>query len=175
MLKRFSTKRLIRRSPWRMPSDERGDMTTTVDSARAYARENGGRFVDELLEMLRIPSVGADPAYAADTRRNAEWLAAHLAGLGLDQCPCDGDGRASGGLRRVARRRAGQAHRAGLRPLRRGAGGAWRTAGTPRLSSRWSRTARSTHAARPTIKDSSSSMSRRWNRISRRVAAHRST
>ncbi len=59
-------------------------MTTTVDSARAYARANGGRFVDELLEMLRIPSVGADPAYAADTRRNAEWLAAHLAGLGLD-------------------------------------------------------------------------------------------
>ena len=59
-------------------------MTTTVDSARAYARENGGRFVDELLEMLRIPSVGADPAYAADTRRNAEWLAAHLASLGLD-------------------------------------------------------------------------------------------
>ena len=59
-------------------------MTTTVDSARAYAVQNGGRFVDELLEMLRIPSVGADPAYAADTRRNAEWLAAHLAGLGLD-------------------------------------------------------------------------------------------
>ena len=59
-------------------------MTTTVDNARAYARENGGRFVDELLEMLRIPSVGADPAYAADTRRNAEWLVAHLAGLGLD-------------------------------------------------------------------------------------------
>ena len=60
-------------------------MTTTVDSARAYARENGGRFLDELLEMLRIPSVGADPAFAADTRRNAEWLAAHLAALGLDK------------------------------------------------------------------------------------------
>jgi acetylornithine deacetylase/succinyl-diaminopimelate desuccinylase-like protein len=59
-------------------------VTTTLDNVRAYARENGGRFVDELLEMLRIPSVGADPAYAADTRRNAEWLAAHLAGLGLD-------------------------------------------------------------------------------------------
>ena len=60
-------------------------MTTTVDSARAYARENGARFLDELFEMLRIPSVGADPAFAADTRRNAEWLAAHLAALGLDK------------------------------------------------------------------------------------------
>jgi acetylornithine deacetylase/succinyl-diaminopimelate desuccinylase-like protein len=60
-------------------------MTATVDSARAYARANGARFLDELLEMLRMPSVGADPAFAADTRRNAEWLAAHLAGLGLDK------------------------------------------------------------------------------------------
>jgi len=59
-------------------------MTTTADNARACAREHGGRFVDELLEMLRIPSVGADPAFAADTRRNAEWLVAHLASLGLD-------------------------------------------------------------------------------------------
>jgi acetylornithine deacetylase/succinyl-diaminopimelate desuccinylase-like protein len=58
---------------------------TTTDKARAYARENGERFVDELLEMIRIPSVGADPAFAADTRRNADWLASHLAGLGLDK------------------------------------------------------------------------------------------
>ena len=60
-------------------------MTETVERAQAYARENGARFLDELFEMLRMPSVGADPAYAADTRRNAEWLAAHLAGLGLDK------------------------------------------------------------------------------------------
>jgi acetylornithine deacetylase/succinyl-diaminopimelate desuccinylase-like protein len=59
-------------------------MTVAGDKARAYAQENGDRFVEELLEMLRIPSVGADPAFAADTRRNAEWLAAHLASLGLD-------------------------------------------------------------------------------------------
>jgi acetylornithine deacetylase/succinyl-diaminopimelate desuccinylase-like protein len=59
-------------------------MTSAVDGARAYARDNGARFLDELFEMLRIPSVGADPAFAADTRRNAEWLAAHLATLGLN-------------------------------------------------------------------------------------------
>jgi acetylornithine deacetylase/succinyl-diaminopimelate desuccinylase-like protein len=59
-------------------------MTTQTDAARTYARENRAKFLDELFEMLRIPSVGGDPAFAADTRRNAEWLAAHLVSLGLD-------------------------------------------------------------------------------------------
>ena len=59
-------------------------MTTSSEAARAYARENSTKFLDELFEMLRIPSVGGDPAFAADTRRNAEWLAAHLVSLGLD-------------------------------------------------------------------------------------------
>jgi acetylornithine deacetylase/succinyl-diaminopimelate desuccinylase-like protein len=59
-------------------------MTAAGDKARAYAQENGDRFIEELLEIIRIPSVGADPAYNADTRRCAEWLAAHLASLGLD-------------------------------------------------------------------------------------------
>jgi len=59
-------------------------MTTQTDAARTYARENSAKFLDELFEMLRIPSVGGDPAFAADTRRNAEWLAAHLVSLGLD-------------------------------------------------------------------------------------------
>ena len=60
-------------------------MTARVSGAIEYARQHGARFLDELFEMLRIPSVGADPAFAADTRRNAEWLAAHLAALGLDK------------------------------------------------------------------------------------------
>ena len=60
-------------------------MTAKVNGAIEYARQHGARFLDELFEMLRIPSVGADPAFAADTRRNAEWLAAHLAALGLDK------------------------------------------------------------------------------------------
>ena len=59
-------------------------MTTSSEAARAYAREHTTKFLNELFEMLRIPSVGGDPAFAADTRRNAEWLAAHLVSLGLD-------------------------------------------------------------------------------------------
>ena len=34
-------------------------------------------------ELLRIPSISADPAHAADCRRAAEWLAGQLAGIGL--------------------------------------------------------------------------------------------
>src|SRR6202167_794806 len=42
----------------------------------AYCAANEQRHVDELIEFLRIPSISADPAHAADVRRNAEYLAA---------------------------------------------------------------------------------------------------
>ena len=37
--------------------------------------------LDKLVQFLRIPSVSADPAHAADVRRAAEWVAAELAPL----------------------------------------------------------------------------------------------
>ncbi|MBV9525685.1 MAG: hypothetical protein JOZ46_07710, partial [Candidatus Dormibacteraeota bacterium] len=37
-----------------------------------YCAQNQERFVAELIEALRIPSISADPAYAAEVRRNAE-------------------------------------------------------------------------------------------------------
>nr|WP_312892774.1 M20/M25/M40 family metallo-hydrolase [Allostreptomyces psammosilenae] len=40
-------------------------------------------FLDDLTDWLRIPSVSADPARAADVRRSAEWLADHLRGIGF--------------------------------------------------------------------------------------------
>lgn len=39
-------------------------------------------YIDELSDWLRIPSISADPAYNADTRRAAQWLADHAAKLG---------------------------------------------------------------------------------------------
>jgi acetylornithine deacetylase/succinyl-diaminopimelate desuccinylase-like protein len=59
-------------------------MTPSSDAAREYARANGERFAQELFEMLRIPSLSGDPAHAPDVRRMAEWLSAHMHGLGLD-------------------------------------------------------------------------------------------
>lgn len=40
---------------------------------------------EQLFEMLRIPSLSGDPAFATDVRRMAEWLAAHMQDLGLDK------------------------------------------------------------------------------------------
>jgi len=42
------------------------------------------RFLNELLELLRIPSVSADPKFAGDVRRCAEAVRDHLAAAGLD-------------------------------------------------------------------------------------------
>ena len=60
-------------------------MTQASDAARAYSRASGDKFLQELFEMLRIPSLSGDPAHAGDIRRMAEWLEAHMAGLGLDK------------------------------------------------------------------------------------------
>ena len=51
---------------------------------KPYLDENKQRFLDELLELLRIPSVSADPKYAGDVRRMAESTAEHLRAVGAD-------------------------------------------------------------------------------------------
>jgi len=43
-----------------------------------FYRANHERYLEELKEFLRIPSVSTDPARAADTRRAAEWVSANL-------------------------------------------------------------------------------------------------
>jgi len=50
-----------------------------------YVSANARRFLDELKELMAIPSVSALPAHSGDMRRAAEWLAAHLhERIGLD-------------------------------------------------------------------------------------------
>jgi acetylornithine deacetylase/succinyl-diaminopimelate desuccinylase-like protein len=51
---------------------------------KKYLDANKQRFLDELLELLRIPSVSADPKYAGDVRRMAEATAQHLKAVGVD-------------------------------------------------------------------------------------------
>jgi acetylornithine deacetylase/succinyl-diaminopimelate desuccinylase-like protein len=53
-------------------------------SALAYARSQSARFVAELAEFVRFPSVSAQPQHAADVRNCAAWLADHLRTIGLD-------------------------------------------------------------------------------------------
>lgn len=53
-----------------------------MSKVNQYIAENKTRFLDELLEMLRIPSVSADPKYKADVARNAEVVADSLRNAG---------------------------------------------------------------------------------------------
>lgn len=51
----------------------------------SYLEANKDRFLNELLELLRIPSVSADSAFKDDVRRAAEFVKDKLATAGLDR------------------------------------------------------------------------------------------
>lgn len=51
---------------------------------KSYLNANKDRYLNELLELLRIPSVSADPRFAGDVRRMAEATAEHLKAAGAD-------------------------------------------------------------------------------------------
>ncbi len=55
-----------------------------MESVQQYITENKQRFLDELLDLLRIPSVSADPAYAQDVRKTAEFVKDSLIKAGVD-------------------------------------------------------------------------------------------
>jgi acetylornithine deacetylase/succinyl-diaminopimelate desuccinylase-like protein len=65
-------------------------LTTTISS---YIDANKQRFIDELFELLRIPSVSADPHYKNDVFRTADAVKARLVAAGADNveiCPTAG-------------------------------------------------------------------------------------
>lgn len=49
-----------------------------------FIDDNAGRFVDELKDFLRIPSISADPAFSSDVRRAAEYVADEARRVGLE-------------------------------------------------------------------------------------------
>ncbi|HEX4580756.1 MAG TPA: dipeptidase, partial [Acidobacteriaceae bacterium] len=50
-----------------------------------FARQNQGRFLEELKGLLRIPSISTLPEHNGDTRRAAETLAAEMRRIGLEK------------------------------------------------------------------------------------------
>lgn len=49
-----------------------------------YLDENSESFLNELFELLRIPSVSADPAHEGDIAAAGQWVADKLAAIGLE-------------------------------------------------------------------------------------------
>ncbi len=49
-----------------------------------YLQDNKDRFLDELLDLLRIPSVSADSKFKKDTRRAAEFVSQSIEDAGAD-------------------------------------------------------------------------------------------
>ncbi len=54
----------------------------TMSACQPYIESNRDRFLEELFELLRIPSVSADPAFAGDVHKCAELVARQLEAAG---------------------------------------------------------------------------------------------
>ena len=52
--------------------------------ALKYLENNNARFKDELIELLRIPSISRDPERKAEMDKAAEWLADKLRTMGVN-------------------------------------------------------------------------------------------
>jgi acetylornithine deacetylase/succinyl-diaminopimelate desuccinylase-like protein len=63
-----------------------------MEAVIEYLKKNQPRFVAELCEFLRFPSVSAQPQHKKDLIACAEWLANHCKKIGLTAqvCPTDG-------------------------------------------------------------------------------------
>lgn len=64
-----------------------------MENIKTIIDKNQDRFINELMDLLRIPSVSADPKYKADVLRAADWVADSLKKAGADNveiCPTPG-------------------------------------------------------------------------------------
>src|SRR5277367_469958 len=70
------------------PGDIRGLMQKVI----AYLRKNQSRFIKELSDYVRFPSVSAQPQHTRDLKACAEWLLHHCRGIGLKARLCATEG-----------------------------------------------------------------------------------
>ena len=54
-----------------------------MDTLDQYLDQHRRSFEQDLCHLLRIPSVSADSKHSGDVRLAADWLVAHLRGMGL--------------------------------------------------------------------------------------------
>ncbi len=56
-----------------------------MKNVQEYISQHKDRFLDELMELLKIPSISADKAFIAETRKTAEFVADKLKSAGADK------------------------------------------------------------------------------------------
>ena len=56
-----------------------------IEKALAYAKQMDGRFLQDLIEIVAIPSVSTSSEHRQDVARAAEWIARQLRDLGMDK------------------------------------------------------------------------------------------
>ncbi|PWU18051.1 MAG: dipeptidase [Verrucomicrobia bacterium] len=84
-----------------------------------YLTQNQSRFIDELCQYVRFPSVSAQPQHKRDLQNCAEWLLKHCQQIGLDArlCPTAGNPVVLARTPRRSRRNGPLAHaRGSVRP-----------------------------------------------------------
>ncbi len=55
-----------------------------MEAVTKFQKDNQSRFLDQLFELLKIPSVSADPNYKNDVIKAAKWLAEDLEKIGAE-------------------------------------------------------------------------------------------
>jgi hypothetical protein len=53
-------------------------MTDKINTAIDYAHQNEEKFLQELIEFCKLPSVSTDPDHKLDMVKTAEWVAEKL-------------------------------------------------------------------------------------------------
>ena len=61
-------------------------MTNTIQNAIDYLQETQDKMMEDYKELLRFPSISADPAYGDDIRACADWIANQFESMGFDNC-----------------------------------------------------------------------------------------
>jgi acetylornithine deacetylase/succinyl-diaminopimelate desuccinylase-like protein len=64
--------------------DQETDMNISLENALEYARDNREKFLVELIEFVKIPSVSTNPENRQDIQRAAEWVSNQLDNLALE-------------------------------------------------------------------------------------------
>ena len=59
---------------------------SALKASTDYASAHSDEFIEQYKELLRIPSIGADPACHADVLRAAEWIVTEMERLGIENC-----------------------------------------------------------------------------------------